>query len=106
MTDDYWSKQSPERVYEALLGSFRELMLIEETLAGALGYPRSEGGATDPNGGGYIIGDHTPGSLALEAKERLAEKGAPTMTPVMKALVGHILVLEHELLKLVAPEPS
>jgi len=68
---DYWRKQTKERIYQALMGCFEELVLVEETLAEALGYERSEGGPDDPNGGGFILGDHTPGSLALEAKRRL-----------------------------------
>ena len=68
---EYWKSQSPERVSEALMDCFRELLFIEETLAESLGYPRSDGGPDDPNGGGFITGEHTAASLALEAKRRL-----------------------------------
>lgn len=68
---DYWRKQSKDRLYEALMGSFEEFLFIEETLAEALGYERSEGGPDDPNGSGFLLGDHTPASLALEAAKRL-----------------------------------
>lgn len=70
---EYWESQEPERVREALMGCFRELVFIEETLAEALGYERSSGGPDDPNGGGFILGDHTAASLAMEAKQRLLE---------------------------------
>lgn len=67
MADEYWRKQSPEHVFAALMGSFRELASVADRLAEGLGYPRSEGGDDDPNGGGYITGEHTPASLALQA---------------------------------------
>ena len=74
MRTDYWDSQSPERVLDARKGALRELMFVEDTLAEGLGYARSEGGPEDPNGGGFITGEHTPGSLALEARRRLLEE--------------------------------
>lgn len=67
MADEYWASQSPEHVFAALMGSFRELAAVEDTLADGLGFDRSDGGEDDPNGGGFVTGDHTPASLALAA---------------------------------------
>jgi transcriptional regulator with XRE-family HTH domain len=67
-SDTYWAEQPPERVYEALMACFRELAQVEDVLAEGLGYERSEGGPDDPNGGGYLTGDHTALTLAMEAR--------------------------------------
>lgn len=66
----YWASQPQQRLYEALMGCLSELRFVEETLAASLGYERS-GGPNDPNGGGYVIGDHTAASLALQVKKLL-----------------------------------
>lgn len=81
----YWASQPQQRLYEALMGCLSELLFIEETLAASLGYERS-GGPGDPNGGGYVVGDHTAASLALEVKKLLrgAEGGSSKTTPGTK----------------------
>lgn len=70
-TGSYWDRQSEEHVRYALHGAFTELATIEDILAAALGYSRSPGGPDDPNGGGWVTGDHTPLTLAMEAARKL-----------------------------------
>jgi hypothetical protein len=70
---DYWREQPPERVRAALMNMFTVDAGITEVLAEALGYPRSEGGPNDPNGGGYVLGDHTSLTLAAKAGRALRQ---------------------------------
>lgn len=58
------------------MACFRELAQVEDVLAEGLGYERSDGGPDDPNGGGYLTGDHTALTLAMEARTRLLDDDA------------------------------
>lgn len=70
-TGSYWDRQSEEHVRLALHRAFTELAEIEDVLAPALGYSRSPGGPDDPNGGGWVTGEATPLTLAMEAARKL-----------------------------------
>jgi transcriptional regulator with XRE-family HTH domain len=83
----YWARQPPDRLYEVLMGCLSELHFIEETLADALGYHRSHGGPDDPNGGGYVIGDHTAPSLAREAVARMRRLNVSAPENIEKEVV-------------------
>lgn len=71
MASDWINSLSVDELRWKLTAALSELMEVEETLAEGLGYPRSDGGPDDPNGGGYVTGEHTSASLALEAKRSL-----------------------------------
>lgn len=73
--DGYWGSQPPGRVRAALVAALTEQNAIEDLLAEALGYQRSDGGPDDPNGGGFVIGDHTAYTLAVEAASALKGLG-------------------------------
>lgn len=73
--DGYWATQSPGRVRAALVAALTEANAIEDLLAEALGFQRSAGGTDDPNGGGFVIGDHTAYTLAVEAAAALKNYG-------------------------------
>lgn len=72
MDQDWIGGLSVDDLRHKLRGALNELVLVEDTLAGALGYLRSDGGPDDPNGGGYVTGEHTAVSLATEAGNALA----------------------------------
>jgi hypothetical protein len=46
-------------------------MRIEQILAEALGFEKSDGGPDDPNGGNYVLGEWDAETLAMEAASRL-----------------------------------
>lgn len=71
MDQDWIGGLSVDDLRYKLRGALNELVLVEDTLAGALGYPRSDSGPDDPNGGGYVTGEHTAVSLAAEAGKAL-----------------------------------
>lgn len=71
MTEKSWIEQlDTDQLRHNLKGALTELMLIEEAMAEALEYPRSDGGPDDPNGGGFITGEHTALTLAMEAARK------------------------------------
>jgi len=75
-TGSAWIDTLPvDTLRHQLTAALAELHRVEETLAYALGYPRSEGGPDDPHGGGYVIGDHTAVSLAAEVATVLGRGG-------------------------------
>lgn len=99
MDQDWIGRLSRDGLRRRLYGALRELALVEDTLAGALGYPRSDGGPDDPNGGGYITGEHTAVSLAAQAGNTLASveasrrdwaAEADRLTEVVRALSGEL----------------
>ena len=71
---DYWARQPRERLEHALRTVFVERMQIEDLLAEGLGYRRGNGGPDDPTGGGWITGEHTPVTLAHEARRALLRR--------------------------------
>lgn len=70
---DWFAARTEAEIRHMLRDTLSELTQIENILAGALEFHRSPGGPDDPNGGGYIIGDHTAVTLAMFARDRLRE---------------------------------
>ncbi len=94
MDQDWIGRLSVDDLRYKLRGALSELVLVEDTLAGALGYPRSDGGPDDPNGGGYVIGEHTAVTLAAEAGHALARAEASRRDWAAIAML-HDMYFEH-----------
>lgn len=67
---------APDRARMMLRGALSELSTVESILAEALGYQPGDGGPDDPTGGGWVIGDHTAVSLAMQVREHLQGRDA------------------------------
>lgn len=73
---EWVEEMAPDRARMMLRGALAELATVEDILAETLGYPRGDGGPDDPTGGGWIIGEHTAVSLAMEARARFMPQDA------------------------------
>lgn len=77
---EWVEEMAPDRARMMLRGALSELATVENVLAETLGYQRGDGGPDDPTGGGWIIGEHTAVSLAMEARARFKPQEAEADT--------------------------
>jgi uncharacterized protein (DUF433 family) len=75
-----------------LTGALNEIHDVEELLCEGLRYRKSDGGPDDPNGGGYITGEHTAIDLATEARQKLLQAACPRITHDPAVLDGQACI--------------